>query len=98
MRVLRRSHVDLMITDQVMPIMTGTELIDAVRVEWPCLRVILATGYAELPSGTDPALPTLAKPYRQEILARIIAEQSLASQSETVLRFRSCPKPEQSAD
>jgi DNA-binding NtrC family response regulator len=85
-----------MITDQVMPIMTGTELIDAVRAEWPHLRVILASGYAELPSGTDPALPKLAKPYRQEMLARIIAEQSSASQSETILRFCSRPKPEQS--
>jgi PAS domain S-box-containing protein len=97
LRVLRRSHVDVVITDQVMPNMTGTELIDAMKAEWPHLPVILATGYAELPSGTDPALAKLAKPYRQEMLARIIAEQSSANQSETVLRFRSRPKPEQRA-
>jgi CheY-like chemotaxis protein len=89
LRILRHSqNVDLMITDQVMPNMTGTELIAAARSEWPDLPVVLATGYAELPAGTDPKLPKLAKPYRQETLVRVIAEQSRSRQGDTVLRFR----------
>jgi CheY-like chemotaxis protein len=89
LRILRHSQdVDLMITDQVMPNMTGTELIAAARSEWPDLPVVLATGYAELPAGTDPKLPKLAKPYRQETLVRVIAEQSRSRQGDTVLRFR----------
>ena len=52
LRILRRSvAVDLLITDQMMPGIRGTQLIEAVRSEWPDLRVILATGYAESPSG-----------------------------------------------
>ena len=48
LRILRRSGaVDLLITDQMMPGIRGTQLIEAVRSEWPDLKVILATGYAE---------------------------------------------------
>jgi CheY-like chemotaxis protein len=44
LRVLRRGkRIDLLITDQVMPGMTGTQLIAAIRAEWPHLPVVLAT-------------------------------------------------------
>jgi CheY-like chemotaxis protein len=93
LRILRRSeNIDIMITDQVMPNMTGAELIARVRLEWPNLSVVLATGYAELPRDIDPALPKLAKPYRQETLARVIAEQSRSRQVETVLHLRAPSK------
>jgi PAS domain S-box-containing protein len=71
LRALRRARrIDLVITDQLMPAMTGIQLIEAIRAEWPHLPVILATGYAELPPGTDPNLPRLGKPFRQEDLVR----------------------------
>src|SRR5215212_980174 len=73
LRILRRSGaVDLLITDQMMPGIRGTQLIEAVRSEWPDLRVILATGYAETPSGSDD-VPRLNKPFMQQDLARAIA-------------------------
>jgi PAS domain S-box-containing protein len=73
--ILRQEErVDLVITDQAMPHMTGTQLAEAIRAERPNLAIILATGYAELPPGTDARLPKLAKPFRQEDLARAIAE------------------------
>jgi CheY-like chemotaxis protein len=67
-------QIDLLITDQLMPKMTGTELIQIVRERWPDLRFILATGYAEQPVGLSPvtSLPRLAKPFRQEELERMI--------------------------
>jgi CheY-like chemotaxis protein len=67
-------QIDLLITDQLMPKMTGTELIQIVRDRWPDLRFILATGYAEQPVGLSPVtnLPRLAKPFRQEELERMI--------------------------
>ena len=37
------------------------------------MPIILATGYAELPVGTDGGLPRLAKPYRQDALAQAVA-------------------------
>jgi signal transduction histidine kinase/ActR/RegA family two-component response regulator len=73
--ILRQEErVDLVITDQAMPHMTGTQLAEAIRAERPNLAIILATGYAELPPGTDARLPKLAKPFRQEDLSRAIAE------------------------
>ena len=54
--------VDLMVTDHMMPGMTGLELVAASRELRPSLPVLLATGYAELPEGTQLDLPRLAKP------------------------------------
>jgi PAS domain S-box-containing protein len=70
LEILRHFPVDLMITDQAMPIMTGAQLIEAVRSEWPGVRAILATGYAELPGGSPIDVPKLNKPFTQEDLAR----------------------------
>lgn len=57
--------VDLMMTDQAMPGMTGTELADVVRVKRPELPILLVTGYAELPLGASLSVPRLSKPYLQ---------------------------------
>ena len=63
----------MVITDQAMPQMTGTQLAKRIRETHPDLPIILATGYAELPPGTDMAMPKLAKPFYQDDLARILA-------------------------
>jgi len=60
--------LDLMVTDHMMPGMTGLELAAASREVRPSLPVLLATGYAELPEGTQLNLPRLAKPYHQDQL------------------------------
>jgi len=60
--------IDLMMTDHVMPGMTGVELAAASREVRPSLPILLATGYAELPEGTQLDLPRLAKPYHQDQL------------------------------
>jgi signal transduction histidine kinase len=57
--------VDLMVTDQAMPGMTGLELAKIVRSKRPHMPVLLATGYGDLPRGQTLTLPCLAKPYRQ---------------------------------
>jgi len=66
--------VDLVLTDQAMPGMTGIELARQIRQAWPGLPIILATGYADLPGGDDLNLPRLSKPYLQEELAAQIAD------------------------
>jgi PAS domain S-box-containing protein len=60
--------IDLMMTDHVMPGMTGIELAAASREVRPTLPILLATGYAELPEGAQLNLPRLAKPYHQDQL------------------------------
>jgi PAS domain S-box-containing protein len=60
--------IDLMVTDHVMPGMTGIELAAKSREVRPQLPILLATGYAELPEGAQLDLPRLAKPYHQDQL------------------------------
>jgi PAS domain S-box-containing protein len=60
--------IDLMMTDHVMPGMTGIELAAASREVRPSLPILLATGYADLPEGAQLDLPRLAKPYHQDQL------------------------------
>jgi PAS domain S-box-containing protein len=73
--------VDLIVTDYAMPGMTGLELAGAARALRPDLPVLLATGYAELPSGATTDLPRLAKPFRQDQLATEIAKALASSQT-----------------
>jgi DNA-binding NtrC family response regulator len=40
--------LDLLITDYLMPSMTGEELIGRLREQWPALNVLILTGHAAL--------------------------------------------------
>jgi CheY-like chemotaxis protein len=64
--------VDLVVSDEAMPGMRGTELAAAIRTAWPDLPIILATGYPGLPNDSERGL-LLRKPYAQEDLAAAIA-------------------------
>ncbi len=54
--------------------MTGIQLIDAAQELNPHLRVVLATGYAELPPGADQSIPRLSKPFFQSDLEKLLAQ------------------------
>ncbi|PDT35742.1 hybrid sensor histidine kinase/response regulator [Rhizobium sp. M10] len=72
--ILRKEPVDLVICDHAMPRMTGAQLAEAIRSEWPGMPIILATGYADLPDGAGAAnLPRLGKPFSQAQLADAIS-------------------------
>ncbi len=64
--------VAMVITDQVMPHMTGGELIERMRRDHSRIPVILATGFGELPDGVDPMALRLAKPFDQTELSEAI--------------------------
>jgi len=68
------NNVHLVITDHAMPRMTGSQLAAAIAECLPALPVILATGYAELPPGSNNDLLRLAKPFNQDQLAAVIAK------------------------
>lgn len=70
--ILHQETVDLVISDHAMPNMTGSQLAEAIRKEWPNMPIILATGYAELPREANIALPKLGKPFSQQQLAEAI--------------------------
>ncbi|MBB2817936.1 UNVERIFIED_ORG: PAS domain S-box-containing protein [Rhizobium esperanzae] len=78
LHILRKEPVDLVICDHAMPRMTGAQLAEAIRSEWPKMPIILATGYADLPDGAGANLPRLGKPFSQAQLADAISR--IASQ------------------
>jgi CheY-like chemotaxis protein len=89
LRILRRgAKVDLVVTDQLMPGMLGTQLLAEIQGAWPDLPVVLATGYAELPSETGTDLIRLSKPFFQEDLERAIARSVKTGDEGRVVPFR----------
>ncbi len=70
----QREDIDLLITDQVMPGMTGSELVAQVRARRPMLPIILATGYGEVPSELGPEIRRLNKPFTQLALNRAVMQ------------------------
>jgi len=63
---------DLLVTDHLMPGMSGAELAREMRSRRPDLPVLLVSGYAET-EGLDETLPRLTKPFRQKELAASVA-------------------------
>jgi PAS domain S-box-containing protein len=65
-------NIDLVISDQGMPGMTGSQLAREIKLRRPLLPVIIATGYTELPGDVDPSLYRLVKPFTQHDLAEAL--------------------------
>jgi CheY-like chemotaxis protein len=69
--VARDSPVDLVITDMVMPGMSGRELVEQVHRRWPGTRVLCTSGFVRPSSQTDPSV-YLQKPFTsQDLLAKV---------------------------
>jgi CheY-like chemotaxis protein len=64
--------IDVLITDHLMPGMTGVDLAYALRKRQPDVPVLIVSGFAEM-QGIAPDLPRLAKPFRQADLADMLA-------------------------
>ncbi len=69
-------HVDLVMTDQAMPGMTGVELATTIKAEWPDMPVVIATGFAELSGTAGTRFNKLAKPFKLDDLARVVVEST----------------------
>ncbi len=59
---------DLLVTDHLMPGMTGVDLARAIHEQVPGLPVLIVSGYAEA-EGVAPDLPRLNKPFKRVDLA-----------------------------
>lgn len=79
LELLQAQSFDLVITDHAMPQMTGAELIEKIKLAYPQMPIILATGYAELPATTGLQFVRLPKPYTLDELAAALAAQSVPS-------------------
>jgi CheY-like chemotaxis protein len=72
--LLDRHHVDLVLTDQMMPGMIGTELAKRLRATKPTLPVIIVSGVNEIPEDAIFADRFVSKVEGPAALFRTIAE------------------------
>jgi PAS domain S-box-containing protein len=87
LETLRRDDsIDLVITDQIMPQMTGAQLTTAIKAEWPEVSVILTSGFAEVPAGIH-LLSRLPKPFDQIELSKKIRQVHPSVGKTRVLKF-----------
>ena len=81
--------IDLVITDQIMPHMTGLQLARIVRSKGPDVALVLATGYAEIEEDETVSVPRLAKPFTlAELAAQIRGMRLRPRNGGQVLQFR----------
>jgi two-component system cell cycle sensor histidine kinase/response regulator CckA len=70
--------VDLVLSDVVMPGMSGVGFVERVRTEWPNVRAVLMSGFSDrsearvVPEGTG--VPFLEKPFSQDQLLTVVRE------------------------
>jgi signal transduction histidine kinase len=63
---------DLLLTDHIMPGMSGADLVRRLRPEHPDLRALIISGFADV-DGIAQDLPRLMKPFRHNDLANSLA-------------------------
>jgi CheY-like chemotaxis protein len=72
--MLADAHVDVVLSDIVMPGMTGIELASRVKQTYPGLPLVLATGYSEQAAKGAQAVPIILKPYSGTDLSVALAD------------------------
>ena len=80
---------DLLVTDYLMPSMTGVELIGRVREMHPNMPAVIASGYTDVADQGDiPGAVRLAKPFTSAKLNEVLRRASAASNaSKNVIQF-----------
>lgn len=79
--VLASRQIDLVLSDQLMPGQTGTELARQIKDRWPSLPVILISGVNEIPPDA-----TIADLFMSKVEGPVMMCQNI---SEVLVKYRS---------
>lgn len=71
--MLESGSFNLLMTDHLMPGMSGTELARQVRLKWPDVSVLIISGYADV-DDIAPDFPRLTKPFRLAELTEALTQ------------------------
>ena len=74
LEVLNRANIDLVLSDQMMPGMTGTELTKSVKAMRPAMPVILISGVNEIPADASYADRFISKVGGPELLFKTVLD------------------------
>ncbi|PID57819.1 two-component system response regulator [candidate division KSB3 bacterium] len=78
LEIVRKTHIDLMLTDMRMPGMSGIELLKQVRKIQEKIGVIILTGYGEIESYIEAmnfgAIEYVSKPFKENELKFIVGK------------------------
>jgi diguanylate cyclase (GGDEF)-like protein len=93
LRILEHSSFDVIVTDLVMPVMTGTDLVQHVRERWPEQDIVVVTGVVDVKSAVDAmkvgATDYILKPFDRETLSSsldaILENRRLAAERDRLL-------------
>ncbi len=83
----QRVAYDIVVTDHMMPGMTGAQLAERLQTERPALPVLLMSGYADL-SDNPRRVQILAKPFSQHALFDAIQQSMVHSERGVVVGFQ----------
>jgi two-component system, cell cycle sensor histidine kinase and response regulator CckA len=73
--LLAHTSIDLLLSDVVMPGMSGWELAERAREEQPATRLLMMSGYShDVAAAPIPGVPLLAKPFSPEQLTQTVRE------------------------
>jgi two-component system NtrC family response regulator len=74
LEVLKQTNVNLVLSDQMMPGMTGSQLTQSVKTMWPAMPVVLISGVNEIPKDASCADKFISKIGGPELLFDIVAQ------------------------
>ena len=70
-------QMDLVVTDIVMPSMSGVRLAEQIRSQWPAVKVLFVSGFPAseaLPASEMPSIPILGKPFTPDQIEAKVRE------------------------
>ena len=80
LRILEHSAFDMVVTDLVMPVMSGTDLVQRIKDRWPDQEIVVVTGVVDVKSAVDAmkvgATDYILKPFDRETLCDLARRRS----------------------